>query len=141
MPSCLYNDFCIIFLFMATKPKLSELCSLKCRDGSKIEIITSIAPMWKDFGVLLEFDDDGTKMNLIEANQRVNGPAACCTEMFQTWLQGAGRQPVSWDLVIELLEDCEQTYTWHNRSKKHCRVGRERERSIVKQSRWFVLYF
>ena len=121
----MYNDIYIIFLFMATKPKLSELCSLKCRDGSNIEIITSIAPMWKDFGVLLEFDDDGTKLNLIEANQRVNGPAACCTEMFQTWVKGAGRQPASWDLVIELLEDCEQS-TWHNRSKKHCRVGRER---------------
>ena len=86
---------------MATKPKLSELCSLKCRDGSNIEIITSIAPMWKDFGVLLEFDDDGTKLNLIEANQRVNGPAACCTEMFQTWVKGAGRQPASWDLASD----------------------------------------
>ena len=47
-----------------------------------------------------EIDDDG----------RVNGPAACCMEMFQTWLKGAGRQPASWDIVIELLEDCEQTY-------------------------------
>ena len=107
---CLYNDTYIIFLFTATKPKLSELRSLKCQDGTKIEIIPSIAPVWKDFAVLLEFDDDGTKLNLIEANQRVNGPAACCTEMFQTWLKGAGRQPASWDLVIELLEDCEQTY-------------------------------
>ena len=107
---CLYNDTYIIFLFTATKPKLSELRSLKCRDGSKIEIIPSIAPIWKDFGVLLEFDDDGRKLDLIEANQRVNGPAACCTEMFQTWLKGAGRQPASWDIVIEVLEDCEQTY-------------------------------
>ena len=110
MSSCLHIDFCIIFLLIATKPKLSELCSLKCRDGTKIEIITSIVPIWKDFGVLLEFDNDGRKLNLIEANQRVNGPAACCTEMFQTWLQGAGRQPASWDLVIEVLEDCEQKY-------------------------------
>ena len=106
----MYNDTYIIFLFIATKPKLSELRSLKCQDGTKIEIITSIAPIWKDFGVLLEFDDDGRKLSLIEANQRVNGPAACCTEMFQTWLKGAGRQPASWDLVIELLEDCEQKY-------------------------------
>ena len=106
----MYNDTYIIFLFIATKPKLSELRSLKCQDGTKIEIITSIAPIWKDFGVLLEFDDDGTKLNLIEASRWVNGPAACCTEMFQTWLKGAGRQPASWDLVIELLEDCERTY-------------------------------
>ena len=58
----------------------------------------------------MEFDDDGRKLDLIEANQRVNGPAACCTEMFQTWLKGAGRQPASWDIVVELLEDCEQKY-------------------------------
>ena len=32
-------------------------------------------------------------------------------EMFQTWLKGAERrQPASWDIVIELLEDCEQKY-------------------------------
>ena len=65
---------------------------------------------WKYFGVLLEFDDDGRIFDLIEANQRVNGLAACCTEMFQTWSNGAGRQPASWDTVIELLEDCEQEY-------------------------------
>lgn len=106
------TDTFTVFLFTATKPKLSELRSLKCRDGTKIEIITSIALTWKDFGVLLEFDDDGRKLDLIEANQRVNGPAACCTEMFQTWLKGAGRQPASWDIVIELLEDCEQTYLY-----------------------------
>ena len=55
--------------FIATKPKLSELCSLKCHDGAKIEIITSIAPTWKDFGVLLEFDDDGRKLDLTEATR------------------------------------------------------------------------
>ena len=58
----------------------------------------------------MEFDDDGTKLNLIEENERVNGPAACCRKMFQTWLKGAGRQPASWDIVIELLEDCEHKY-------------------------------
>ena len=59
----------------------------------------------------MEFDNDGRKLDLIEANQKVNGPAACCTEMFQTWLKGAGRQPALWDIVIELLEDCtEQKY-------------------------------
>ena len=115
MPLALFDIGCMLsitdtFFFIATKPKLSELRSLKCRDGTKIEIITSIAPAWKDFGVLLEFDDDGRKLDLIEANQRVNGLVACCTEMFQTWLKGAGRQPASWDIVIELLEDCEQKY-------------------------------
>ena len=54
-----------------------------------------------------EFDDHRRKLDLIEANQRANGPAACCTEMFQTWLKEAGRQPASWDIVIE---DCEQMY-------------------------------
>ena len=53
------TDTFIVFLFIAAKP---ELLSLKCGDGTKIEIITSIAPTWKNFGVLLEFDDDGRKL-------------------------------------------------------------------------------
>ena len=82
---------------------------MKCHDGTKIKIISSIAPKWREFGILLEFDDDGGKLDLIEANQKVNGPEACCTEMLQTWLKGGGRrQPPSWNIVIELLEDCEQ---------------------------------
>ena len=36
------------------KPKLAELRSLKCHDETKIEIINSIAPVWKDFGTLLD---------------------------------------------------------------------------------------
>ena len=62
----------------------------------------------------------------------VNGPAACCTEMFQTWLKGAGRQPASWKIVIKVLEDGERT--WHNRSKKHCKVhgqGEEYSQTIT----------
>ena len=30
-----------------------------------------------------------------------------CTEMMEMWLEGKGRQPVTWATLIELLEDAE----------------------------------
>lgn len=71
-----------------------------------MEIIKSLAVEWKFFGCLLDFDVDGTVLKLIEAEYRGH-PIVCCQEMFQKWLKGSGRQPVTWGLLIELLEDTE----------------------------------
>ena len=48
-------------------------------------------------------------MNLIEAEQKLNGPVACCQAMFQHWLQGHGR-PATWEVLIEVLEDMEHMH-------------------------------
>ena len=59
--------------------------------------------MWTRFGILLDFDDVGKKLDVIDATHKT--PVACCTEMFKKWITGAGRQPASWNVVVELLED------------------------------------
>jgi len=104
----------IIFPLHSTtvdKPNLAELRSLKCHDQTKIEIINSIAPVWKDFGTLLDFDDVGNKIDVIEATYRIQGPVTCCTEMFKAWLKGDGKQqPASWNLLVGLLEDFEHKF-------------------------------
>ena len=33
-------------------------------------------------------------------------PEACCRETMQLWLNGRGRQPATFELLVELLRDC-----------------------------------
>ena len=82
---------------------------MKTSGGNKIEIIKSVTPKWQEFGILLDFDADGDMLNLIEAEKKLNGPVACCQQMFRHWLAGNGR-PATWGELIELLEDCELSH-------------------------------
>ena len=82
---------------------------MKTTEGQKIRIIRDLAPEWKDFGVSLNFDPEGRTVNLIEAEQKMNGPVACCRAMFQHWLAGNG-VPATWGTLIELLQDAEQSH-------------------------------
>ena len=75
--------------------------------GNKVCIIKRLAPHWTVMGDLLEFDDDGTQLSIIEDKYQDN-PEACCRAMFQHWLKGNGVEPCSWCKLIELLRDCSQ---------------------------------
>ena len=88
-------------------PTLAKLMLLKTASGEKIKIIHSLAPHWNLFGVLLEFDHNGTQVETIDKKHR-GDPVACCQAMFQHWLSGNGRKPLSWRTLIELLEDADQ---------------------------------
>ena len=80
---------------------------LKTTKGQKVHVIQDLAPKWKDFGIFLDFDSDGQTLNLIEAEQKMNGPVACCQAMFQHWLAGNG-VPATWGTLIKLLQDADQ---------------------------------
>ena len=85
---------------------MAELSVLKSPDGTKkVEIIKMMAPRWKDFGYLLDFDDTGITLDLIRAEKRIHGYCVCCQDMFQQWLRGDARTPATWKKLIELLED------------------------------------
>ena len=88
-----------------TAPRLAQLKVMRTKDGQKVEIIKSVAHRWKDVGTLLDFDPTGNQLNLIEADKVKEGPVSCCQFMFQYWLEGNGVKPVTWDKLIEILED------------------------------------
>ena len=90
------------------KPRLAQLKILRTSEGQKVEIIESIAPNWKELGICLDFDDDGRKLDLIESEQKQNGPIACCQQMFKHWLGGNGKA-ATWRVLLGLLEDIHQT--------------------------------
>ena len=89
------------------KPRIAQLMKLKNAKGEKIEIIKTIAPDWKQVGLLMDFDPKGKKVASIEAEHahKRNGPVICCQEIFTLWLD----QPdATWGNLLELLTDSEQ---------------------------------
>ena len=74
--------------------------------GRKIKIIQALAPKWHFFGYQLNFDPDGSTVDLIR-QKHLNEPETACKEMFQEWFKGKGVKPVTWRKLAQLLEDFE----------------------------------
>ena len=64
-----------------------------------------MAPLWQTLGDLLDFDESGSKLDLIKAENPCE-PEACCRAMFQHWLKGNGVKPHTWWKLTELIADC-----------------------------------
>lgn len=86
-------------------PRMAQLMRLKTTKGEKIEIIKTIAPDWKAFGLLMDLDPKGQKVKSIEAEHSQDGPFNCCQEIFMLWLDSPN---ATWRNLIELLIDSEQ---------------------------------
>ena len=76
---------------------------LRAPDGETVEIVSSVAPKWKDVGIFLDFDDTGQCLDTIETGYEKD-PAACCQAMFQHWLKGNGEEQ-TWEKLVEILKD------------------------------------
>ena len=88
-------------------PTLAKLSVLRTAGGKKIQIIKRLAPSWRELGILLDFDESGTELDIIEKTHPTN-PVACCQAIFQHWVKGNGVRPCSWNTLVELLDDCDQ---------------------------------
>ena len=84
------------------RPTMKELTTLLTPKG-KINIIKEVTPIWKETGRHLDFDNEGTQLNIIEGKCRT--PEDCCAEMFQHWLYGNG-ELCSWASLVKLLQEC-----------------------------------
>lgn len=91
-----------------SRPTLKQLSLMKTKTGVKIEVIKSLAPQWKQLGILLDFDTDGAQLDLIEYENGQQNPQKCCLAMIRYWMAGNGEQPATWRKLIELLRDCEK---------------------------------
>ena len=77
---------------------------MKTESSRKINIIQQVAPHWKDFTYLLDFEP--STIWSIEQKYRYD-PEACSREVMQMWLRGRGRQPATWKQLVETLRDCD----------------------------------
>ena len=103
-----------MYTFMHTdqKPTLLQLKLLKSPSGERVEIIASIATNWMTFGIHLDFDETGHTLNHI-AQTHKRQAMECCTHMMREWLEGRGRQPATWAMLIEMLKDARFNYLAH----------------------------
>ena len=84
-------------------PSLLELRHFPVKGGHK-DIVTEIKNEYVHFGTLLLEDESGNKVVGIEkARQRI--PEDITVEILRRWLQGKGRLPITWNTLIQCLQN------------------------------------
>ena len=65
-----------------------------------MKIIETVAARWEEIALELHFE--GHTLQNVRYNTRIQCIDAC-REMFQKWLDGEGRQPVTWETLMDAL--------------------------------------
>ena len=82
-------------------PTLGVLRYFPVKDGH-INIAAEISPDYEKFGTLLLEDKTGNKVKIIEAFEREH-PLLITVEILRLWLQGKGKEPVTWRTLLTCL--------------------------------------
>lgn len=61
-----------------------------------------IGTKYANFGIVLLENETGAIISAIEA-QHLGNPVSICLEVLKRWLQGQGRHPVTWGVLVEVL--------------------------------------
>lgn len=85
------------------EPRLHELQCLRVKQ-KKIRVMKTVAASWRQVAIALHFE--GSVIEIISESAR-SYPEPACEDMFRRWLRGEGRGPITWDTLIESLEDAE----------------------------------
>lgn len=91
---------------LTTEPTLPDLFHFKTSSGTAINIMEQIGTHHSSFGIMLLNDGTGAVTSAIATEHHYNA-AAINREILTRWLQGAGRQPVTWSTLITVLRDVE----------------------------------
>ena len=82
---------------------MPELIRFRGRERH-INIPQQISTNFWNFGILLLDDGDGARLRSIIHECREN-PEQINMKVLEEWIAGRGKHPVSWDTLIEVLED------------------------------------
>ena len=97
------NPACNKYVPVTDRPTLPQLLSFPCAER-KVNIPVEIGTKYARFGTLLLEDANGTRVSNME-HQYQRDPERINTEIFREWLNGKGKQPVTWATLIEVLHD------------------------------------
>ena len=89
---------------MAERPTLPQLTRFSIGDKI-VSIIEMIGTNYYNFGVNLLQDDNGAKMDAIIDHCHGNA-SKINRQVLHKWLEGGGKQPVSWATLATELELC-----------------------------------
>ena len=77
-------------------------------DGKKLNIISEIGTSYISFGILLLEDDKGNKIYAIE-KEFLKNAFDINSRIVNLWLNGKGKQPITWETLIEVLKQIDLT--------------------------------
>ena len=102
MKSCLTTTV-LLFVAIGEHPSLIELVRFRGRER-RINIPQEISTKYPQFGILLLEDTNGARVRNMEHKHQRNAEQIN-TEILEEWVNGRGRQPVSWEILTEVLRD------------------------------------
>ena len=101
-PACSSN------ITVSGNPTLPKLLKFTCPDKKNINIPVDIGNKYIQFGAQILEDENGTRVNNME-HKHLRDAERINTEILCEWLNGKGKQPVTWATLIEVLYDIELT--------------------------------
>ena len=84
-------------------PTMMNIICFPLQD-SKVNLTKEVGTKYLEFGILLLEDQTGAHISSLEKELMKNAQDINY-RVFQEWLQGKGRQPVSWETLVSVLED------------------------------------
>ena len=88
-------------------PNMIELVRFRGKT-KRINIPQEISTAFYQFGILLLEDETGARVKSIEYRYRGNSEQIS-TEILEQWINGKGKQPVTWGTLVKVLRDVELT--------------------------------
>ena len=82
-------------------PKLHQLGCLKLHNR-RIRVIEHVASKWESVAIQLHFEGHLIETIKIDSHSQVD---SACRKMFIKWLEGIGRQPITWRTLINALDE------------------------------------
>ena len=87
----------------SSTPTMMEIIRFPLKD-SKVNLAQEIGIKYFEFGTFLLEDATGACISALKKELRDNAEDIN-REIFQKWLSGGGKKPVSWETLIAVLED------------------------------------
>ena len=93
------------FVFSDSPPTVHEVTHYPLH-GRKVNLFQEIGTKYHSFGDLLLEDETGSRVDGIEHKLGRN-VEDINRKVFQEWIRGKGKKPVSWDTLVGVLQDIE----------------------------------
>ena len=90
--------------FDSVVPTMMDIICFPLQDSKKVDLTKEVGTKYLQFGILLLEDQTGARISAMERELAKNAQDINY-RVFQEWLQGNGRKPVSWVTLISVLKD------------------------------------
>ena len=90
-----------VSLLAGDRPETWQLQRFVGVGGRPVRVVENVCADWEKLSLALQFH--GGVIRAVERSQHFQVGAACLT-ILQKWLDGEGRQPVTWETLIGCLE-------------------------------------